>query len=83
MCAERELLGQMQGAGVSKGLGVLAGERDYKQSSHLRGPLGSRCTDGGYKVQSRDGAQRGKEGVSGGLGGALEILMPNRNRGSR
>lgn len=83
MCAERELVGQMQGAGVSKGLGVLAGERAHKQSSHLRGPLGSRCTGGEYWVQSRDGAQREKEGVTGGLGGALEILMPNRNRGSR
>lgn len=30
--------------------------------SHLRGPLGSGCTGGGYRVPCRDGDQSGKEG---------------------
>lgn len=37
MHAKRELVGQMQGAGVSKGLGGLAGRWSPKQSFHLRG----------------------------------------------
>lgn len=50
-------------------------------ASRLRGLLGSGCT-GGYRVQSRDGAQRGKEGMAGGLAGAPGTFMPSGNRGA-
>ena len=52
-------------------------------SFHLRGTLVSGCTGGGYRVQSRDGAQSGKEGVGEDLAGAPGIFMPNRSKGSR
>lgn len=52
-------------------------------SFHLRGTVVSGRPGGGYRVQRRDGAQRGKEGVGGSLVGAPGIFTPNRNQGSR